>query len=213
MAPLRNSDGERGKRFVPADEDSRRVIAEQLDETLFVEASAGTGKTASLVARLVSLVRTGRTTLDRIAAITFTETAAAELRDRVRQGLEEAAADASLGEEARARCAQGTVDLDQASIQTLHSFASALLHDRPLEAGLPPAFETSDEIAAGLRFDEAWTEWIDAALEEDSPARAASWPGAHARRHPAAAQAGGPGVSPQLYRPRRARPGFAASHA
>ena len=169
MAPLPNSAGERGKRFVPVDENARRVIAERLDETLFVEASAGTGKTASLVARLVSLVRTGRTTLDRIAAITFTETAAAELRDRVRQGLEEAAADASLGEEEHARCTQGTVDLDQASIQTLHSFASALLHDRPLEAGLPPAFETSDEIAAGLRFDEAWTEWIDAALEEDSP--------------------------------------------
>ncbi len=160
--------GERGKRFVPVDEYSRRVIAEQLDETLFVEASAGTGKTASLVARLVSLVMTGRTTLDRIVAITFTETAAAELRDRVRQGLEEAAADAIVGEEERARCVKGVVDLDQASIQTLHSFASALLHDRPLETGLPPSFETSDEIAAGIRFDEAWTEWVDAALEEES---------------------------------------------
>ena len=213
MAPLPNSAGERGKRFVPVDEDSRRVIAEQLDETLFVEASAGTGKTASLVARLVSLVRTGRTTLDRIAAITFTEAAAAELRDRVRQGLEEAAADVSLGEEERARCAQGTVDLDQASIQTLHSFASALLHDRPLEAGLPPAFETSDEIAAGLRFDEAWTEWIDAELEEDSPLAphlglaltlGVTLPQLRQVAH---------GFSPQLHRPRRAGLGFAASHA
>ena len=93
MAHLPDPAGERGKHFVPVDDGARRVIAEQLDETLFVEASAGTGKTASLVARLVSLVRTGRTTLDRIAAITFTETAAAELRDRVRQGLEEADAD------------------------------------------------------------------------------------------------------------------------
>ena len=156
------------RRFVPVDDDARGVIAERLDETLFVEASAGTGKTASLVRRVVSLVRTGRTTLDRVAAITFTEAAAAELRDRVRRELE-TAADEAGSEEERARCAQGVVDLDQASIQTLHSFAAALLHERPLEAGLPPAFETSDEIAAGIRFDEAWTEWLDPILEGNSP--------------------------------------------
>ena len=178
-----------------------------------MEASAGTGKTASLVARLVSLVRTGRTTLDRIAAITFTETAAAELRDRVRQSLEEAAADVSLGEEERARCAKGVVDLDQASIQTLHSFASALLHDRPLEAGLPPAFETSDEIAAGIRFDEAWTEWIDAALEEESVLAPHLGLALTLGRYAAAAQAGGAGVSPQLHRPRRAGLWSDAGHA
>ena len=132
-----------------------------------MEASAGTGKTASLVGRVVSLVRTGRATLDRVAAITFTEAAAAELRDRVREKLEEASEGAG-SEEERARCAQGLLDLDQASIQTLHSFAAALLHERPLEAGLPPAFETSDEIVAGIRFDEAWAEWLDGVLEGDS---------------------------------------------
>ena len=157
------------QRFDPVDAEARRVIADSLDETLFVEASAGTGKTASLVGRVVSLVRTGRAKLDGVAAITFTEAAAAELRDRVREELEKAASDDSLGDEERARCARGLVDLDQASIQTLHSFAASLLHERPLEAGLPPAFETSDEIVAGIRFDEAWAEWLDGVLEEESP--------------------------------------------
>ena len=160
--------GGSGQGFVPVDRNARRVIEERLDETLFVEASAGTGKTASLVGRVVSLVRTGRATLDRIAAITFTEAAAAELRDRVGEGLEEAS-DGAGSEEERARCERGVIDLDQASIQTLHSFAAALLHEKPLEAGLPPAFETSDEIAAGIRFDEAWTEWLDPILEGNSP--------------------------------------------
>ena len=73
--------------FKPADACSRRIIEEDLDATLFVEASAGTGKTTSLVKRVVNLVATGRTTLKKIAAITFTEAAASELRDRVRQGL------------------------------------------------------------------------------------------------------------------------------
>ncbi len=154
--------------FIPTDAKERAVIEEELDKTLFVEASAGTGKTTSLVKRVVNLVARDKTTLDRIAAITFTEAAASELRDRVREGLEVAAADASRGEDERARCTRGITDLDQASIQTLHSFAATLLRDRPLEAGLPPGFETTDEIAAGIRFNEAWEDWIDRALEEDS---------------------------------------------
>ena len=59
----------------------------------------------------------------------------------------------------------GIADLDQATIRTLHSFAGMLLHERPLEAGLPPGFEITDGIAAGLRFDEAWEAWLDEVLE------------------------------------------------
>ena len=152
-----------------ADEDARDAILNGLDRTLFVEASAGTGKTQSLVGRVVNLVATGKATLDRVAAITFTEAAAAELRDRIRQQLEAAGDDESRSDDERRLCRQGVADLDQAAISTLHAFASLILHERPLEAGLPPAFETSDEIAAGIGFNEAWDEWLNNALEEDSP--------------------------------------------
>ncbi len=155
--------------FTPADNEARRAITGELDDTLFVEASAGTGKTTSLVRRIVNLVVCGKTTMDRIAAITFTELAAAELRDRVREELEKTASDASRPEDEQARCRQGVEDLDQANIRTLHSFAGQLLHERPLEAGLPPGFETSDEIVAGLAFDDAWEKWLDWVLEIDSP--------------------------------------------
>ena len=151
--------------FIPADADARSTIVEQLDRTLFVEASAGTGKTTSLVDRVVNLVATGTTTLDRIAAITFTEAAAAELRDRVRQRLEQAADDEGRDGTERQRCRQGAADLDQAAIRTLHSFAAQLLHERPLEAGLPPGFDTTDEIAAGIKFNDAWGAWLNDALE------------------------------------------------
>ena len=155
--------------FTPIDDAARRDISDSLDETLFVEASAGTGKTTSLVGRVVNLVASGRAALSSIAAITFTEAAAAELRYRIRQELEKAASDVSAyADEERQRCRQGVADLDQAAIQTLHSFASALLHERPLEAGLPPAFQTTDAIEASLKFDAAWDDWIDDALEEDS---------------------------------------------
>ena len=155
--------------FTPADSEERRVITQELDDTIFVEASAGTGKTTSLVQRIVNLVVSGKTTMDRIAAITFTELAAAELRDRVRQELEKATADATRPEAERELCRQGVSDLDQANIRTLHSFAGQLLQERPLEAGLPPGFDTSDEIVAGLAFDEAWEEWLDLNLGENSP--------------------------------------------
>ena len=154
--------------FVPADSDARSTIVKRLDQTLFVEASAGTGKTTSLVDRVVNLVATGTATLDRVAAITFTEPAAAELRDRVRQRLEQAADDEGRDGAERQRCRQGAADLDQAAIRTLHSFAALLLHERPLEAGLPPGFDTTDEIAAGIRFNDAWSAWLNDALEGKS---------------------------------------------
>ena len=155
--------------FIPKDDAARRRIRKSLGETLFVEAGAGTGKTTSLVDRVVELVASGEATLDRIAAITFTEAAAAELRDRIRDELEKAAASSELTEERRALCRRGVEDLDMASIQTLHSFAGAILREKPIEAGLPPAFETLDEVSGGLAFDEAWTEWLDAQLEGDTP--------------------------------------------
>ena len=152
--------------FVPQDQDVRRRIQEELEENLFVEAGAGTGKTSSLVNRMVGLVASGRATLDRVAAITFTEAAASELRDRVREALERATADAKRSDDEQARCIQGVADLDRSAIQTLHSFAGSLLRERPLEAGLPPAFDTLDQIAAVLALEEAWEVWLDNALDD-----------------------------------------------
>ena len=69
------------------DQHARDTITHALDRTLFVEAGAGTGKTSALVARVATLIRSG-VEVRAIAAITFTEAAAAELRERVRDALE-----------------------------------------------------------------------------------------------------------------------------
>src|SRR5262249_57351161 len=58
----------------------RERIRTSLDETLIVEAAAGTGKTSELVARLVNVLAEGRGTVQTIAALTFTEKAAGELK-------------------------------------------------------------------------------------------------------------------------------------
>ena len=124
---------------LPPDEAQRQRIRTDLHTTLFVEAGAGAGKTSSLVARIVNLVRSG-VPITGIAAITFTEKAAAELRSRTRQRLEadhEPATAAALDR------------LDHAPIGTLHSFARRILFDFPIEAGLPPGFAVLDELASG----------------------------------------------------------------
>ena len=154
--------------FTPIDSDARSIIGEHLEETLFVEASAGTGKTSSLVRRVVNLVATGKGTLDRIAAITFTEAAAAELRDSARQELERAAEDSARSEEERKRCRQGIADLDQAAIRTLHAFAALLLHERPLEAGLPPPLRPPTKSPPESSSTKCGTPGWTRPLEEDS---------------------------------------------
>ena len=153
--------------FIPKDQDARARISESLGETLFVEAGAGTGKTTSLVSRIMNLVETGAARMDGIAAITFTEAAAAELRERVRDELEKAAADPESDPARRERCRRGVEDLDQSHIGTLHGFASAMLSERPLEAGLPPAFDVMDPITADMEFEEVWREWIEDALDDE----------------------------------------------
>ena len=59
------------------DGEARWIIQEDLDSTLYVEAGAGTGKTTNLVTRIVSIILSGKGRLQDMAAITFTEAAAA----------------------------------------------------------------------------------------------------------------------------------------
>ena len=77
------------------DAHDRNLIAKALDDTLIVEAAAGTGKTTELVRRIVRIIETGRATVTEIVAVTFTEKAAGELKLRLREALEEARGAAS----------------------------------------------------------------------------------------------------------------------
>src|SRR4051812_24440701 len=153
----------------PADQAARDRIRIDHDNTLFVVAGAGTGKTTALVSRVVALVAEGRTELDDLAAITFTEAAAAELRDRIRGALELAARgdDPNVqSAEGRARCATARTRIDDAALTTLHGFAQRLLARFPIEAGVPPRFEVVDEIEAAISFDESWRVLTDELLTD-----------------------------------------------
>jgi ATP-dependent helicase/nuclease subunit A len=168
-APIALSDAEAQNASQP-DGEARGRIAEALGDTLFVEAGAGAGKTRELVGRIVNLVTTGTTGIDAVAAITFTEKAASELRDRVRRQLEGALerARGALDSTVAERCARALDDLDGAAIGTLHSFAQRLLTEHPIEAGLPPRIEVLDEVASTVAFDDRWAGFLDQLLANDA---------------------------------------------
>ena len=94
--------------------------------TLFVEAGAGSGKTKSLVDRVLTLVLRDGVPLTSIAAVTFTEKAGAELRDRLRAAFEAVWLRPDTRAD-RTRASRRCADLDRAAIGTLHSFAQRIL--------------------------------------------------------------------------------------
>jgi ATP-dependent helicase/nuclease subunit A len=143
--------------------EARERICQRLDETLFVEAGAGTGKTRALVDRVLALVLNG-TPVDRIVAITFTEKAAAELRERIRTGLERAA----VRDPERAELVSRALEsLDRAEFSTIHAFCHGLLRSFAAEAGVDPAFTVADEVAAERRFQERWRLYLEGLATDD----------------------------------------------
>ncbi len=153
----------------PADAAARARILESLDESLLVEAAAGTGKTTVLVGRLVSLLASGRATVDRVAAVTFTRKAAGELALRLRETLDERRGASTDAGERRA-IEDAIARLEEARIGTIHSFCAELLRARPVEAGIDPDFVELDEEEAAALFRTTFERWVQDALAAGSPA-------------------------------------------
>src|SRR5580704_17396646 len=133
-------------------------------ETLFaVDAGAGTGKTTLLVSRLIALLLEKQAPLSLIAAITFTEKAAAELAERLRSKLEEA-----LGKhpDQKTLILKALEDMDRAPISTIHSFCAGLLREYPVEAGVDPQFTLLDEVQSGAFEAQAWEHWLKKNLSQ-----------------------------------------------
>jgi ATP-dependent helicase/nuclease subunit A len=143
---------------LPPDQPARDAIVRQLDTTMLVEASAGTGKTRSMVDRMVALLREGKCGVGSLAAITFTRKAAAELRARFQVALEKAARQAEG--EAGLRLSEALDHAERAYIGTIHSFCGRLLRERPVEAGIDPAFLEFDETVDLRLRKEAWRQYV-----------------------------------------------------
>ncbi|MHC4452235.1 MAG: UvrD-helicase domain-containing protein, partial [Planctomycetota bacterium] len=115
-------------------------------DSIAVVAGAGTGKTRVLTERYLHLVNEGAD-IRRILAVTFTEKAAREMKERIR---------ASFDDPERAR------QVEFAPISTIHAFLARVLRERALDAEVDPRFGIADEITAELLLEQAMADAIEA---------------------------------------------------
>jgi len=147
-------------------EEQERPVSRRT-EPLLLSAGAGSGKTSVLVERFVRAVREDGTAPGRILAITFTDRAAGELRERVRARFLE------LGEREAAR------DTEAAFVGTFHGFCARVLRAHPLLAELDPDFAILDEGTAGSLRGRAFSVALRRFLGRESPGEAVDLLGAY----------------------------------
>jgi ATP-dependent helicase/nuclease subunit A len=157
-----------------SDREQRRRAVEDIRHSIVVEASAGAGKTRTLIDRILRLVfgkdqQEQRLSMSEICAITFTEKAASEMKVRLRQEFEKKLSEKKTPECQLELARKALDDLETAAISTIHSFAVSLLKERPIEAELDPHFSALDDIQSELYFRKIWQPWISRALTERNP--------------------------------------------
>jgi ATP-dependent helicase/nuclease subunit A len=111
---------------------------------LLVSAAAGAGKTAVLVRRVIFLLThpTDPVDIDRLLVVTFTDAAAAEMRDRISKALEK-----ELDSKPEsARLARQLALVSKADISTLHSFCHKMIRQYFYRLGIDPAFRAMDDV-------------------------------------------------------------------
>lgn len=129
-----------------SDEQWQAIAAE--GQNILVAAAAGSGKTAVLVERLIRKITEASSpvNIDELLVVTFTEAAAAEMKARIGQAIEEKMAD----HPADSRLRRQLTLLNHASISTLHAFCMKVLRRYYYKINLDPAFRIMDQTEAEL---------------------------------------------------------------
>jgi len=135
----------------------RRRIETELGRNFLVEAGAGSGKTTSLVARMIALLAADAAQPDTLVAVTFTRKAASQLRQKFQEKLEERLL-AETDEAVKERLDRAQKALDLVRVGTIHSFCASLLRERPVEAGIDLGLSDVTLQEAALFQPQAWRE-------------------------------------------------------
>lgn len=144
------SQGEQVSEPVLADAEARQRIVAERQRNVCVVAGAGTGKTTTIIERLVGMLAPREDEVDaiameRVAAITFTRRAAGELRFRLREALLAELGAQGVSPRRAQRLRAALVGLDTAFVGTIHAFADRLLRRHPTEAQLSPSYSLVED--------------------------------------------------------------------
>ena len=162
------------------DSESRHRALTAIDQSLVVEAGAGTGKTTILAGRIAVLLARGRSP-DSIVAVTFTESAASELLLRVREyirrlrrnefppGLGDVFKD-RISVQERACLQEAEKNLDDLVCSTIHGFCQRILKTFPVEANIDPGATIMDARQSDRVFNEVLDNWLHKTLSDENGA-------------------------------------------
>ena len=143
----------------------QRTAAQVRGRDVAVTAGAGSGKTRTLVARYTCLLAEG-VEPRRIAAVTFTDKAAMQMRSKVRESLSELERQAQDPEE-RQKWSGLSAQIDSARIGTIHSLCAEILRNHPAEAGVDPRFEVLDEGQSAALRQQAAEDTLNQLVEDE----------------------------------------------
>ena len=149
-----------------ADAVARERIARDLDTTFVVEAAAGTGKTTALVGRILALIQSGRGELQGIAAVTFTDKAAGEMKLRLRAEIDRLRGHPDTSPAEQERLDRALAQLEVARIGTIHWFCADILRERPVEAEIDPGFSVIADDEASSLLERVFDRWFQQALDD-----------------------------------------------
>jgi ATP-dependent helicase/nuclease subunit A len=134
------------------------------EKSVSVSAGAGSGKTRVLTSRFLKLIE-GGIDLDRIVAITFTEKAALEMKERIREAM---SANVEAATEDEKKGWQAMLDrLVTANISTIHSFCSGIIKENAALVGIDFNFEILSETEKAAKLEEIASEVLNSKLEQE----------------------------------------------
>lgn len=136
------------------------------NSNILVSASAGTGKTAVLTERIISILldKDDPVDIDEMAVVTFTRAAAAEMKERIENKLN---AELAKGENSHIR--KQIALLPYAQITTLHSLCLNIIRNYFYVADVDPSFTIGDEVEMELMAEEVLEEYLEEKYAEGSP--------------------------------------------
>lgn len=120
----------------------QREVIETRGKNQLVSAAAGSGKTAVLISRILQLIDSGLTSVDRLLVVTFTKAAASEMKERLHHSLSELLEGGNCDSE---RIRQQIKLLPGAQISTIHAFCKEVISDHFQVLALDPNFKIGRE--------------------------------------------------------------------
>lgn len=160
------------------DQEARRRAMTDFGSVLLVEAAAGTGKTSLMAGRVAMMLADGHSP-GHIAAITFTELAASQLNQRIKDTVDALLADKipaflkavipdGLAPTQRLALAAAAPRLDELTATTIHGFCQAIISSHGVQAGLDPGARIVDATVADALFLGELTAWFSQRLGEQA---------------------------------------------